>query len=101
MTFLATSATSRRESPPSNSWPKTPVTAATKTPPPPLHPPPSPETGGLSAYALGHIIEGGAPNVPPRYHAIHIRLLNALNSVAPHPELAFWRDKWRSQVDEY
>jgi len=59
------------------------------------------EIGGISAYDLGHIIEGGAPNVPPRYHAIHIRLLNALNSVAPHPELAFWRDKWMSQVDEY
>jgi len=58
------------------------------------------DIGGISAYDLGHIVEGGEPNIQLTYHAIHIQLLNALNSVAPRPELAYWRDRWMAQVDE-
>jgi len=42
---------------------------------------------GFSAYDLGHYFINKPPHVIPRYHAAHIQLLHALNSVSPDPVL--------------
>jgi hypothetical protein len=57
------------------------------------------DLGGFSAYDLGHVLDGGPPNIQVEYHAIHITLLHALNSIHPLPELAAFEAKWRGYVD--
>ncbi len=57
------------------------------------------DINGMSAYDLGHVISGRAPNVQAQYHLLHIALLHALNSVAPHADLAAFEAAWRKRVD--
>jgi hypothetical protein len=53
------------------------------------------DTGGVSAYHLGHLTN------PPRpvyaslgYHWIHVMQLAALDSIAPNPTLETYHDRW-------
>jgi hypothetical protein len=57
------------------------------------------DVGGFSAYDLGHIVPGGTPNLQMDYHAIHISLLHALNSVSPDAQLQLFEARWRADVD--
>ncbi len=57
------------------------------------------DINGMSAYDLGHVIAGRAPNLQAQYHLLHIALLHALNSVAPHPDLAAFEAIWRKRID--
>jgi hypothetical protein len=56
------------------------------------------DVDGFSAYDLGHVLTDGPANVQAEYHAIHIELLHALNSIRPMPELQRWLDEWARDV---
>jgi len=46
------------------------------------------EVGGFTSYDMGHITyHAQQPDLNPPYHAIHIYLLHALNTIAPDPIL--------------
>jgi hypothetical protein len=56
------------------------------------------EVGGFSAYDLGHVMRDVAPNLQAWYHAYHIALLHALDSVAPQLSLRQYEETWRADV---
>ncbi len=57
------------------------------------------DISGMSAYDLGHVIAGRAPNLQAQYHLLHIALLHAINSVAPQPDFAAFEARWRKSID--
>lgn len=58
------------------------------------------DLGGISTYDLGHIVEGGAPNVQVERHDIHIYLLHALASVVDAPFLTDWEQRWIDYIED-
>lgn len=47
---------------------------------------------------FGKLIGGRSYNV---YHFIHIDNLNRLNNANPHPELAYWANRWESYAEHW
>ncbi|WP_187387039.1 D-glucuronyl C5-epimerase family protein [Alkalibaculum bacchi] len=58
------------------------------------------DIGGFSAYDLGHFNFNKEPHISERYHAVHIQLLHALDSVESNKELKEYEKLWRLYVDE-
>ena len=58
------------------------------------------DAGGWSIYDLGHIIYKHSPTLFPEYHALHIYLLHALNSITQDPVLAKYEALWRTYVPQ-
>lgn len=56
------------------------------------------DVGGFSAYDLGHIVAGVRPNLQADYHAIHIYLLYALQSIAPNLGIQEYLQRWSADV---
>lgn len=61
----------------------------------------------ISSYDLSYITHKRPefliprdPHVVPRYHAVHITQLQALNSVHPSIALAHYRDRWKGYLDK-
>lgn len=57
------------------------------------------DLGGFSAYDLSHITWDRPPNVPVRYHSVHLYLLHALNSITNDPVLEHFSETWKSYVN--
>ncbi len=56
------------------------------------------DSGGFSAYDLGHLTMGGEPSLQAEYHAIHIYLLHALVSITGDATLECVLERWQSYV---
>lgn len=64
------------------------------------------DLGALSSYDLSYLTiphsnaryEAGKPHIAPRYHAVHLTQLYALNSIRPDPVLQEYFDRWSSYV---
>lgn len=54
---------------------------------------------GFTAYDLGHYVIEKPPHILERYHAVHLSLLAALNSVAPSRHIGEALEKWTSYVE--
>lgn len=53
----------------------------------------------ISAYHLGHLTNPNRKvHVSEKYHKIHIRQLELLNSISPHPTLNFYQNLWQSYI---
>lgn len=59
------------------------------------------DLGGITAYDLGFITYNTEPHIVPRYHAVHIQLLNGLHSVLKDNQLLDYFQKWASYIEEY
>ena len=56
------------------------------------------ELGGFSAYDLGHLTYGAEPHIGIGYHAWHIALLHALESITGDKCLAHTEEMWATHV---
>jgi len=53
----------------------------------------------ISAYHLGHLTNPCRKvHLSEKYHKIHIRQLELLNSISPHPTLSFYQELWQSYL---
>lgn len=58
------------------------------------------DLGGFTAYDLSHITWEREPNVPVKYHSVHLYQLNALYSITEDPRLRHFYQLWASYVGE-
>lgn len=57
------------------------------------------DLGSFSVYDLSYLThQRSNPHVVLRYHAVHIQLLRALESVAPDPSVEHYASKWEADV---